>query len=285
MVWTKVAEPSLQLYEARCALHWALQVPAAFAFTFLPPRPDDNHMNFRWRGALGALTSHACPDGFRLGLRFADLNLLLFKDEALHSKYALVGKTLEQAYTWLASKLATDDQTIPLRRPGYDLPPHPVAAGVTFKKDELYREIAKWYGNAATVLEEVRVTHSSTPSGTVPVRCWPHHFDIATRLELDAAAHPESSPASIGVGMTPGDEGIAEPYWYVTPWPMSTGTEFPPLADGYWHTGHQDNGGWTGAVLTATDLTTQSADAQALQVEAFFRSAVAATRQLLNISN
>ena len=275
MVWTKVAEPSPRLYEARCALHWALQVPAAFAFTFLPPRPGDDHLNFRWRGALGALTGHACPDGFRVGLRFADPTLLLFKDEALHSKYALAGKTLEQAYAWLASKLASDAQDINLKQPDYAPPPHPVATGAPFKKDELYREVANWYGNAATVLEEVRVSHG----GAVPVRCWPQHFDMATRLELDIPNHGEGETGRVGAGMTPGDLDISEPYWYVTPWPVPAAADLPPLDDGRWHTES-----WTGAVLTATDLTTKSADAQALQVEKFFKSAIAAA-QALKTSN
>ena len=268
MVWAQVVEPSPKLFEAGRVLHWALQVPAAFAATFLVPQEDDSHMNFRWRAALGALSSDACSDGYRVGLRFHDLTLLLFKDEALHSKYPLTGKTLEQGYTWLSTKLATPTLT----RPDYQLPPHVVASGSPFQANELYKEIAKWYADAATVLEEMRVLYEST----LPVRCWPRHFDMATRLELDVPGEVPGETRSLGVGMTPGDAQISEPYWYVQPRPLPATTGSPPLDDSRWLAA-----GWTGAVLKASDLTNRSADAQALQVEDFFKSTVAAARKLL----
>ncbi len=274
MVWTLTGEPSPQLFEAGRVLHWALQVPAAFAAT-LASQEDDSH-EFRWRAALGALSSGACPNGYRAGLRLHDLTLLLFKDEALYSKYPLAGKTLEQGYGWLTDKLVTHGQ-VPALRPTYALPPHAVAAGAPFPKNELYRELAKWYGNAATVLEEVRALHK----GALPVRCRPHTFDIAARLEPGV---PTDKPGAvkhdgtpwIDVGMTPGDAAIAEPYWYVAPRPAPPEAALPSLDDGHWHTE-----GRTGAVLRAADLTTASADAQALQVETFLKAAVAASYSLL----
>lgn len=216
---------------------------------------------------MGALTSKAGPAGYRVGLRFHDLTLLLFKDEALHSKYPLTDKTLAQAYDWLETTLAkATGRAVTLKRPDYALPHHPVAAGAPFSGTEPYKEVANWYGNAATLLEEVRVAHS----GASPVRCWPHHFDIATRLE------PEKGGVySIGAGMMPGDSEIPEPYWYVTPWPVPDRAALPTLASGRWHTE-----GWTGAVLPASSMTRGSADAQALEAEAFFRSAVAALLSL-----
>ena len=62
-------------------------------------------------------------------------------------------------------------------------------------------------------------------------------------------AHDDPEEArSVGVGMTPGDGGYPEPYFYVTPWPYPNPEVLPRLATGSWHTE-----GWTGAVLTGTE--------------------------------
>ena len=47
-----------------------------------------------------------------------------------------------------------------------------------------------------------------------PVRCWPHHFDIATLLNIG-----QENLQSIGIGLSPGDSNNREPYFYVTMWP------------------------------------------------------------------
>jgi hypothetical protein len=40
---------------------------------------------------------------------------------------------------------------------------------------EDFGELAHWFGNSAAVLTELR-----SRTGSSEVRCWPHHFDIAT---------------------------------------------------------------------------------------------------------
>lgn len=279
MVWTLTGEPSARLFEAGRALHWALQIPAAFTVTFLPHQNGDAHTNFRWRRALGALCSGTDPLGFRAGLRLHDLTLLLFKDDALYSTYPLVHKTLQEGYGWLETHLSSaTGHAVQVRQPGYALPPHDLTAGAAFRARD-YKGVAEWYGNASTVLNEVRAAHTANYTAS-PVRCWPHHFDIATLLALRDTGHGDGQPRNIGVGMTPGDAGIREPYWYVTPWPPPQPDDLPLLSDGRWHTE-----GWLGAVLTAADLTNISADAQARQVEAFLHAAIAASRALLQSSS
>ena len=83
------------------------------------------------------------------------------------------------------------------------------------------------------------------PQGAAsPVRCWPHHFDIATLWTLgdgDAQTAP-----SVGIGMCAGDGYYAQPYFYVTPWPRPAPERLPPLPPpGDWHTTD-----FVGAVLT-----------------------------------
>jgi hypothetical protein len=81
---------------------------------------------------------------------------------------------------------------------------------------------------------------------------------------------------SLGLGLSPGDEGIPEPYFYVTPWPPpGPGEPLPDLpAPGRWH-----REGWTGAVLTGTEVVAAGdGGAQAARASAFLAEAVSALR-------
>ncbi len=103
-------------------------------------------------------------------------------------------------------------------------------------------ELARWFADGEALLRGV----AEGWAGAAPVRVWPHHFDVGSVLPLGPAAG-ESAP-SIGIGLSPGDEGIDEPYLYVTPWPApETLPELP--AGGRWH-----REGWTGAVLTGSEI-------------------------------
>ncbi|GET43666.1 hypothetical protein [Microseira wollei] len=87
----------------------------------------------------------------------------------------------------------------------------------------------------------------------------------------------EGGEMTVGVGMSPGDKSYDEPYWYVTPWPYPDTTNLPQVdGGGFWHTQH-----WVGAVLKASQLTQESASAQAKQVRVFLDSAVKASKALL----
>jgi hypothetical protein len=81
---------------------------------------------------------------------------------------------------------------------------------------------------------------------------------------------------SVGIGLSPGDEGIAEPYFYVTPWPPPPpAEELPRLSTGgRWH-----RAGWTGAVLTGSDLVAKGdGAAQAAAAKTFLAGAVQVLR-------
>jgi hypothetical protein len=229
------------LTDARLQLHWAAQVAATPGRTLSPPRADDSQTSFRWAGA--ALVQE---DEFRAGLRMRDLVLLLGDREV-----PLDGRTIDDAFAWLAAQL-------PGLRKQFDdpLPGHPVAEGAPFSRRdaEAFEELSRYYGEAARLLKAI---HDD-------VRCWPHHFDIATLLEFDGGK-------SIGAGLSPGDESCDEPYWYVNHSPRTSHRNFPPLAGGgTWHTE-----GWLGAILPAS----RNGDAKA-----FLDSAVAASRMLIDVA-
>jgi hypothetical protein len=106
-----------------------------------------------------------------------------------------------------------------------------------------------------------------TPNAS-PVRCWPHHFDIATLLEV-------APGKTISLGMEPGDDYWREPYFYASMSPAPTVDAGPSelAGDGLWNT--RD---WIGAALPASRLTRA---AQRAQIADFIDSAVRACTELL----
>lgn len=273
--WQLLELPSPELFEARLQLHWALQIAASVGHTFIPPLHDQSHTSFEWMEQHEALVGKITPKRFRSGLRFRDLTLLLCDArETVIDAYPLVDKTLEEGYAWLEQAVASvtgNPLDKILSRHPYDLPDHPVAHGTAFRSSELFTEHARWYANANSILNQIRAENT----GSSPVRCWPHHFDIATLITLDVDKDLEEA-RSIGVGMTPGDDHRPEPYWYATPWPYPQEPALPPLEGG----GQWNTDGWLGAVLPASSMQRTARD-QAAQVAAFLRSAVDACRDLL----
>ncbi len=265
-----------QLTDARLQLHWMAQAATAVGKRLLPHQPDYGEQSFQWSQGLRALvqTPVEAARPFRAGLRPSPPALLLASDgDEILRELPLEGRTLEETYGWMSEQveeLLGQPLTQPLERPG-ELPRHPVGGGVPFsvRDAEACAEIARYFADADRLLRQVR---DENP-GASPVRCWPHHFDVATLIALEAGADAESA-RSIGVGLSPGDDRFSEPYFYVLPWPAPKGDLSELAGGGWWHTE-----GWTGAVLEASRFT--GAADQARQVEDFLRSAVAACRKLL----
>ena len=251
------------LADARLQFHHAAQLAASFGISYLPARPDDSHTNLEWIDAIGALASNrAGTPARRLAVRPHQLAVLVLDARAsVLGTYPLDGRTIDDASTWIRAQLAEhgfDAARYTLER-HYEIPSHPVDAGASFDgaRTALFEELAHWYADAATVLEQFA---SVTPNSS-PVRCWPHHFDIATLI--DAAPGK-----TVGAGMEPGDEYWQEPYFYVNmhPSPNARTPRGELAGNGLWNT--RD---WIGAALPASRL---GPDNQHEQVDAFIRSAV-----------
>jgi len=204
--------------DTRLQLHWAAQAAAGVGRTLLPCQDDDSHTNFAWSDERGALMQ---GDG-RSGLRLRDLTLLYGDEE-----FPLAGRTLDDAFRFFEERTGTS-----LKRPGEATPPeHAVSCGAVFTPDFAQLErLAQLYAQAHRELSRIHQ----------PVRCWPHHFDIATLISLGGGR-------TIGVGLSPGDGQYPEPYWYVTPYPYPAERVSKPLPAGFWNTE-----GWYGAVLPAS---------------------------------
>ena len=95
---------------------------------------------------------------------------------------------------------------------------------------------------------------------TSPIQLWPHHFDLAM-LWLPGDKVPDQDPndeefadKQMNFGFTFGDEGIPEPYFYITAYPLPDAFSTLELPDGtQWQ-----SDGFTGAVITYRRLLEES---------------------------
>lgn len=278
MAWQRLGELApAQLSSARVQAHWAAQVLAASGETWLEHTPDTSHTAMTWDVAHAALVGRELPGAApcRIALRVADLTLLLLaRDGSALAQQALPGRTLRDAYGWTAAAVKAHTRGAldhALVHPGYELDPHPLAQNGRFERDAGLPELARWYANAASALG--RFERETPDAGEL--LCWPHHFDIASLvvLEMDRGG---DAVRTVGVGLSPGDGFIAEPYWYVNHDPETTRRELPPLAEGEWF-----REGWTGAVLRGSALVAAGdASAQEGRLRAYLASAVPASRAL-----
>ncbi|MEX2501473.1 MAG: hypothetical protein WD336_03775 [Trueperaceae bacterium] len=264
-----------RLREARVQLHHALQVPAALHASRFAPREDQSETAFSFQG--GRFVSEGDPElGWRAALRVDTLEVTLERsDGRLAGTLPLEGRTLEDAYERFAALLEEAAGPGPFRRLEAELPDHAVVRGAAFDRDvPALHALRGLYADAAAALERLR-PQFVRPS---PIRVWPHHFDIAVLDQLDAGAGRDGhEPRSIGVGMTPGDEGVREPYLYVTPWPYPSPADLPELPEGRWSTE-----GWVGAVLTLAELARDDTVQPGERVRTFLDGALRACRASLD---
>src|SRR4051812_7056528 len=83
-----------QLGDARRQLHHAAQFAAAVGISYLPHAADDSHTNLEWLAAHRALASHTVSSmsgNVRLGVRVADLTLLVIEDDVALGAHELRG--------------------------------------------------------------------------------------------------------------------------------------------------------------------------------------------------
>lgn len=273
MTWRSVGSVlPTELSQARLQLHWAAQLVSAPGTTLLPPQSGHRHTNLVWDCALDVLAGRPVGEAsVRAALVFESLELALLDGTLERASLALPGITLQDALRWLSGHIA-GSRTLAL--PEHEMPAHPVGHGVPFAAGgtDARTELAAWFANgAATVQDAV----AREPAAS-PVRCWPHHFDVASLIALDPDRDDEQA-RTIGIGLSPGDDSYDQPYFYVTPWPYPEPSELPTLEAGArWRTE-----GWTGAVLTAEQIISERPGRQPRVVQEAVRDAMTACRTLL----
>src|SRR5258708_8911850 len=221
------------LHAARLQAHYAAQWLARVARATIAPQPHDFHTNLGWDDQFGGVVTHPRPHGSGLGLRIADLTLA-FLDQHPHA-LSLDGRADAEVKAWLRGHVAARnlvsgklDDPLP-----YALPDHALALGGGYSLDELgdaLKTLSGWASNANMVLSAVQHRLASKKLKAPAVRCWPHHFDFDTLVELGRGR-------TMGLGYCPGDEFCDEPYFYTSMWPEPSIPKLPLLpAMAHWDT-------------------------------------------------
>jgi hypothetical protein len=230
-----------RLREARLQAHYAAQWLGRVGSAFIPPQPDYSHTSMNWNDALMGFATNAMKNETRLGLRINDLVFVfLDKEGARTSSFPLNGRSDKDVQRWLDEQLGARgmdarllDKTAP-----YEIPAHAIVKGapyVVIETTGLLHELAGWFADAETALDGIRKQMTERSLSASPVRCWPHHFDLATLISLDEGAGEHGR--SVNAGLSPGDEYYDEPYYYVSPYPHPDAAALPPLPSlGHWHT-------------------------------------------------
>jgi len=126
----------------------------------------------------------------------------------------------------------------------YEIPAKLVFEGSKYivENEQVMKELSDYFSNADLILR----AYISELTNATPVRCWPHHFDIATLLNIG-----QEKLQSIGIGLSPGDNSNPEPYFYVTMWPYPDVNKisFTELPVGSWNSER-----WIGSSLIASEI-------------------------------
>ena len=248
--------PPTELSHARAVAHRAVQLVTAAARANLEPAADDSHSNLGWDKTSRLFVSQPLPgqDGDRfVGLTLAPLRLNVIENDQSQASCNLQGLALSDAFRWLDGQLM-DRGLSPASgaRIPYGLPTE-VEAVSGFQTEDVADQmecLAGWFDLAAVHLEQFAAVHTDLSPGPGPVRCWPHHFDIATYVQLETGDF--ESARGVGVGLSPGDESYNQPYFYINPWPHLDPSDLPDLPP----PGHWQTEGFVGAIATGEEVLT-----------------------------
>jgi hypothetical protein len=267
-VWERLDPADARtLSDARLQVHHAAQLVAGIGVSYLPHVEDDSHTSMEWLSA--SLASQ--PTGarsVRLAVRPHPFALVVLAGDSPVATFALNGRTIADATAWIRRRVAELGLDAAAYTPPthFTIPKHPVGSGSPFDVGDTFafQELQRWVSNAANALESLREVIPVAD----PVRCWPHHFDIATLLTI-------APGRTINVGLEPGDEYYDEPYWYASMYPSPSSDSLrDEIEGGFWHTE-----GWIGAVYPGSRM--PSDETQQASIAEFLRSAINASSKLL----
>lgn len=250
------AIPPSELGEARAIAHQAAQLLTRAARANLPAEPDDSHSNLGWQPQQEMFWSRPLPGSEGpcfIAMSFAPLALHAFSGGSARDSLDLHGVSVSTAGEWLDGQLGqlqlkpASGLALPYELPAdvdkiveFDTAQAATALGV----------LAAWFAMAHKQLSEFTGRNGAIVPGPSAVRCWPHHFDIATYVGLEEGDFETAK--GIGVGLSPGDETYAQPYFYINPWPHLDIESLPDAPrPGHWHTD-----GFVGAIATADEVLT-----------------------------
>jgi len=261
MYWYKLNNIDFsELSKTRKIYHLAIQNVAAVGRRFLPKKKDDSNANLEWIPSHKRLASRWIEGKikFRSSIGFDDFTIHLVNSEIESiSKFELNGKKHNQVLVWLEKQIVNiglDASSLALNLP-YQLPVYPEAKGKPFNIEDFAfsKELGKYFHNSQIIIKEI----NSKIKNASDIRVWPHHFDISSLITINDTGNHETS-SSINLGMSPGDDSIDEPYFYIVPWPYPEVMDLKELdTPAFWVT--ED---WFGGVLKSSDLVKKASDSK-----------------------
>jgi len=211
----------LSMAPTRDALHAYARIPGAWLKACRPRRKHWWHASLR--PSLNGLTSGVVRAGIdfeiELDLRASRLEIRTAAGESHGESFA--GQSVHRLAVVVSDFLATAGVDAELAlNVGHQFEPGDVFEDYS---QELAHVLARVLGDVTAVLEQLR---AGIREETSPIQLWPHHFDLSM-LWLPGETIPGEDPADeenadkqMNFGFALGDEGIAEPYFYVTAYPL-----------------------------------------------------------------
>jgi len=270
-----------EIGKARRMVHEAIQFIASTGISYVQKRQDDSHTNCEWSRSLKSFVGNVFgkENKICLGLNISELKLLVLKENwTFIEELILNNKSLDDVMIWLEKNIKNSGlnfNQFTLEK-HYEIPANTIFNGGIFKlaNKQAFQELSDYFTNADLILRAyIRGLTNATP-----VRCWPHHFDIATLLNIG-----EENLQSIGIGLSPGDNNNPAPYFYVTMWPYPDleKVSLPDLLIGNWNVE-----GWIGASLTASEMIKNTDEqSQSEMVIDFVTNSVSAIKKTLLNNN
>ena len=238
--------PSLrteQFPQSRAGLHAFAKLLGVYASALAPRRRHWWHISLKPAVAgfrTGVQSGNGCL--LELTLSFDSLEIELNIAGEGRQGWSLQGESAQSMRRQLDDALAIYDITLDLDESRIDPSRHAIEPGCASSLGQVYGQLSQclaWFRSDLTV-------------ETSPIQLWPHHFDLAMlvlpgrKISGQDSANEEHSDEQLNFGFVPGDEGIAEPYFFITHYAQAGRLAEVPLPD----IARLHTEGWTGIVLT-----------------------------------
>ena len=263
------------LRDTRQALHAYSKVLGAWLKSVRPRRKHWWHASLR--PSLSGLTTGVvrAEADFELELDLLASQVLV-RAGANEARQDLTGQSAASIAAWLDGVLGDS---------GVDLSSSPTEEVRIAQEYVGYsKETAiSMHGALSFVAAALETLRAGIREETSPIQVWPHHFDLSMiwlpgpKIPGQDPTNEEYADKQMNFGFVFGDEGINEPYFYVTAYPTPDTLPSTALPDGtVWQ-----SEGFNGAVLTYANLAARP-DAAAYLSDLWSTLLEAARPQLTN---
>ncbi len=251
-MWVKLLNvDNKNLLFAKNELHQAVQIVAGFPRNFLPKEDNDINASLKWDSKRKWMKTRffGPKNNIQLALNIKQYQIEILIEEMVFDSISLKGKKGKFIREWIIDKLKgvqvafnNFDDNLPYSLDSIQYSQEHVFESIDDKASELLTAL---YQNAwlsfKKYLDEEKITNAD-------INIWPHHFDIAFSIA-------SGTKSTITYGMSPGDENIVEPYFYVSQWPFIRNLQISDLTPivGSWQTEN-----WTGLLLRVNEFTLEN---------------------------